>query len=119
MKQKIFFHGTRKDFIKEIFKKGLVTKYGRATLTTNPKYSISFSSASTRGAINKIEDYPATIRVGALMVFKIPQNQVRIAKNSNIILKKKDKIITGWPNRYKTQQYGYYPLDKTKKVYCR
>mgnify|MGYP001615169687 FL=1 len=24
--------------------------------------------------------------------------------------------MRGWPNRYKTEQYGYYPLDKTKKV---
>jgi hypothetical protein len=98
---KLYFHGTSKSNLNSILKKGFSIKHGRATFTTNPLYTASFSSTKTWGTTKKLDAQPV-IKEGMLLAFKDPENKMKVAKESFIIFKKKDKIITGWPNRFKT-----------------
>ncbi len=121
MKTEIYFHGTRKAFLKSLLKEGLKTKYGRATLTLNPVYASSYSSESTKGhyfsAKKADKELKLIIKGGVLIAFKIPEKNVKVAKDSHIIIRKRERIITGWPNRYKTEQHGYYPDKKKRYVF--
>lgn len=116
MKNNFYFHGTRKAFLKTLLKEGLKTKYGRATLTLNPVYTSYYSSESTKGSVKKAGIKPI-IKEGVLVAFKIPEKNIEVAKDSHITIRKREKIITGWPNRYKTEQHGYY-TDKKKRYVC-
>jgi hypothetical protein len=111
----IYFHGTRKEILDNLLKEGLRCEYGRATLSTSPKYALSYSSSSTWGTKKKIENYSRVIKEGMLLVYNPPADQVRVAEESNLVFKKDSKIITGFPNRFKTEQFGYFPKDKSKK----
>ncbi len=106
---KIYFHGTEKKNLTNILNEGLKTKYGWATFTQNPVYTLSFSSSRTWGTKKKIEDYSTIIRGGMMLVFKIPKSLMKVAVESDLVMKPKNKIITGWPNRFKTEQYGFFP----------
>jgi hypothetical protein len=90
----IFFHGTLKKNLDEILNKGLKTRYARATFTQSPKYALYFSGKDPK-------------KEGLLLVFK--NKNIKKAKDSHLISKKKQKIITGWPNRWRTEQFGFYP----------
>ena len=97
----IFFHGSKKVILNEILNKGLKTRYGRATFTQNPKYALNYSGK------NPIKD-------GVLLVFQ--NKYIKRAKDSEIVLNKKEKVITGWPNRWRTEQFGYYTKNKKEEV---
>ena len=111
---KLYLHGTEKKNINKILREGISTRYGRATLTENPKYTISFSSSKTWGTTKKIEDYSYNMKDGMIVVIR--NRNIRVAKDSDLIYDKKKKIITGWPNRYKTEQFGFFPKKKTESV---
>jgi hypothetical protein len=96
----IFFHGTKKVLLDEILTKGLKTRHGRATFTQNPNYTLNYCGENP-------------IKEGLLLVFR--NKNIKKAKDSELILKKKQKIITGWPNRWRTEQFGYYPISSKKE----
>lgn len=103
----IYFHGTSKSNLSSILQGGLRVKYGRATFTTNPLYALSFSSAKTWGTTKKLDE-GLIIKEGMILVVKDSENKIKVAKESFIIFNKKEKIISGWPNRFKTEQFGYF-----------
>jgi len=96
----IFFHGTKKILLDEILDKGLKTSHGRATFTQNPNYTLNYCGENP-------------IKEGFLLVFR--NKNIKKAKDSELVLKKKQKIITGWPNRWRTEQFGYCPISSKKE----
>ncbi|MFH1607931.1 MAG: hypothetical protein ABIA78_02260 [archaeon] len=111
---KLYLHGTERKNLNNILKEGIATKYGKATLTDNPKYTISYSSKKTWGTTKKINDYLDNIKGGMIVVIK--SRNIKVAEDSNLIYDNKNKIISGWPNRYKTEQFGFFPKKKTELV---
>ena len=98
--KEIYFHGTQKKRLKKLLSEGLKSRYGRATFTESLKYAAIYSG----------KDNKEIIKSGIFAVF---QNKcIKPALESDIILNKKEKIITGWPNRWRNKQYGYFPKSK-------
>lgn len=96
----VFFHGALKENLNEILAKGLKTKYGRATFTQSPKYALNYAGK------NPTKD-------GILLVFR--NKGIKKARDSHLALKKKQKVIAGWPNRWRTEQFGFYPKHYKKE----
>jgi hypothetical protein len=156
MVQKIFFHGTNRFVLDKILEKGLVSRYGRATLITNPKYAVGYSCISKTYLKNlikndrlddvekikkrlirekiitakdseddkiwtkKADDYfkkeKFIIQDGIMLVFKDIENTIKVALESDIKVHPRKKVIDGQPNRFKTEQHGFFPKKKTKFV---
>lgn len=87
---KYFFHGTTKEVAREIRQRGMAIKKGRATFTQNPEMTLPYAG----------ED-------GIILVFRDDGN-FKVAVDSDIQIDRQDKSITGWINRYKNEQFGYY-----------
>lgn len=113
---RLYFHGTEKKNLEKILKRGFKTESGRATFTMNPQYTFSFSTKKTWGTKKKIEDYSSIIKEGMMLVFKVSNNHMKVAIDSNLVFLKDKRIITGWPNRFKTEQFGYFVEKKDKKI---
>ena len=78
MQENIYFHGTKKENLHQILGEGLKLRAARATFTQNLFYATKYSG------INPIID-------GVFIV--IQHKNIRRANNSNLVLKKKEKII--------------------------
>ncbi len=102
----VYFHGTRKKPIRSILKKGMHTRRGRATFTQNPKYASNCCGKTTREITKN----------GMLIV--VTSRYIRPTKDSFLVLKKKNRIITGWPNRYRAEQFGYFSKTKDQRTGC-
>jgi hypothetical protein len=111
LKLKVYFHGTFVSKLPRIKKNGFKAKYGRAVLTTNLLYSAYYSSPITRGKMNK-PDFNAIIRDGIALVFIDKKGIVKIAKDTQAKFYFKEKVVKGWPNRWKTEQQGFFPKKK-------
>lgn len=152
----LLFHGTNKFVLPDILKNGLKTKYGRATLTTNPYNTFSYATTGESyikgliknndgGKLYKIQQELLDFGVihqkdlenqsgwiikagryfnnpehisesGVLLVYKIPEKYIKVAQESDVVFDQQNKKITGWPNRYKNEQFGYYPKKITEEV---
>lgn len=153
MRQEIFFHGTNRFVLAKILEGGLMTRYGRATLVTNPKYAVGYSYISktylkslikdksfedierikerlilekvittedlrdNKVWIGKADDYfkeeKFVVQDGVMLVFRNVNNIIGAALDGEIKIHPRKKVIDGQPNRFKTEQYGFFPKKKT------
>lgn len=87
---KYYFHGTTKDKAQEVLKSGFSYQEGRATLTDNPQYAMHYGDFQV------------------LLIFDTARVLIKPAIDSDIQVDEQSQTITGWPNRYKREQYGIY-----------
>lgn len=100
----LYFHGTTIDHLKEILDLGIKTRYGRATFTKNPVYTFAYS-----GQENILEQ-------GLLLTIQDKENKIRKSVDCEIVLDRDAKIISGWVNRFRTEQFGCFPEKKEENV---
>jgi len=100
----IFLHGTTKDVLNKVKKDKLYTKAGRATFTQSLKYTTYYAG----------ETDTEILKNGVLLVFK--SKYLKIAKDSWIKVKNSSKTVIGWPNRWRTEQYGFFPKSKNQHL---
>jgi len=111
----LYFHGTKRRLYTKIIKQGLVTRNGRATFTKNPAMAVNYLSTKLKNATKKMNNY-LKIKEGMILVIQGNNQEIRVANESYLVHKKNEKLIEGWPNRFKTEQHGFFLKQKTKKV---
>lgn len=103
----LYFHGTPKENVKSIIEKGLKLEYGRAVFSINPYDAIKYGPV-------RFEESVKNINKTAIIICDDLDGLIKPALDSNISIDNKTKTITGWPNRYRSNAFGYFSKNLIK-----